>query len=89
MVGNSETTHLPVQGNYGEGEGRNRVRGSLSGGRQILALRVYALQKDDQDNVRNLLDSIALDGRIASTGDGMVFNKALKIIIAPVTNSWR
>ena len=35
------------------------------------------LQKDDQDSVRNLLDSIALDGRIASTGDGMVFKKAL------------
>ena len=57
------------------GRGGIGVRGSLSGGRQILALRAYALQKDDQDSVRNLLDSIALDGRIASTGDGMVFKK--------------
>lgn len=35
------------------------------------------LQKDDQDRVRNLLDYIALDGRIVSTGDGMVFQKAM------------
>ena len=38
-----------------------------------------ALQKDDQDRVRNPLDSIALVGRIASTGDGMVFKKGFEL----------
>ena len=35
------------------------------------------LHSGDQDRVRNILDSIALDGRIAMTGEELSFRKAL------------